>query len=394
VDTKGVNFFGSFNTTDGIGRGASLNLKCFKLSKIDCDEYVLSRPFAPQSGGDTVIDSKLLKNLKYRVNFFHFSARWVKHYFSKLEHLELRKFYNIGYWVCETPNISNEWAKKLNFFDEIWTASTFCQESLAKSSKIPIIKIPHPIEKRPLSLRVKNRKQGRYKEPFTFLNIFNVYSDAERKNPLFTIRAFLNAYEGNLNVRLIIKVSNLEFDPILAEKLTIVSKRFKNIEIIDSFIEDSAIQALYDEADVYVSLHRAEGFGLTISDAISRGIPVITTGYSGNMDFCRFNQTRLVDYSLRTVGHDRLRYLNYDIWAEPSMTDAVKAFQEVRDYYSLWATNVLAAREEVSKSFSMEKISHLISNRMHFINNNFNYSDGITKEPFGKAVGIENTYNF
>ena len=172
MDTKGVNFFGSFETTDGIGRGASLNLKCFKLSKIDCDEYVLSRPFAPQTGENTVIDSKLLKNLQYRVNFFHFSARWVKHYFAKLENLELRKFYNIGYWVCETPNISNEWAKELNFFDEIWTASTFCQESLAKCSKIPVIKIPHPIEKRPLSLRVKNRTEGRCKEPFTFLNIF------------------------------------------------------------------------------------------------------------------------------------------------------------------------------------------------------------------------------
>ena len=394
MNTKGVNFFGSFETTDGIGRGASLNLKCFKLSNINCDEYVLSRPFAPQTGRDTVIDSRLLKNLQYKVNFFHFSARWVEHYFSKLKNSELNKFYNIGYWYCETPNITNKWAKELNFFDEIWTVSTFCQESLAKISKIPIIKIPHPIEKRPLSLRVKNRAEGKCTEPFTFLNIFNVYSDAERKNPLFTIRAFLNAYEGNLNVRLIIKVSNLEFDPILAEKLTIVSKRFKNIEIIDSFITDSAIQALYDAADAYVSLHRAEGFGLTISDAISRGIPVITTGYSGNMDFCRFNQTRLVDYSLRTIGHDRLRYLNNDIWAEPSMTDAVKAFQEVRECYSLWAKNALAAHEEVSQSFSMEKISHLISNRMHLINNNFNYSDGITNEPYGKAVGIKNTYNF
>ena len=394
MDTKGVNFFGSFETTDGIGRGASLNLKCFKLSKIDCDEYVLSRPFAPQNGENTVIDSKLLKNLQYRVNFFHFSARWVKHYFAKLENLELRKFYNIGYWVCETPNISNEWAKELNFFDEIWTASTFCQESLAKCSKIPIIKIPHPIEKRPLSLRVKNRTGGRCKEPFTFLNIFNVYSDAERKNPLFTIRAFLNAYEGNFNVRLIIKVSNLEYDPILAEKLSIISKRYKNIEIIDSFIENSALQALYDKTDVYVSLHRAEGFGLTISDAISRGIPVITTGYSGNMDFCLFNQTRLVDYSLRTVGHDRLRYLNNDIWAEPSMTDAVKAFQEIRDFYSLWSIKAFAAREEVSQYFSIDKVSHLISNRMHFINNNFNYSDGKPNGPIGKAVGIENTYNF
>lgn len=394
MNSKGVNFFGSFKTSDGIGKAASLNLKCFKLSNIDFDEFVLSRPVAPQSSDDTVINGELLKNLKYSINYFHFSSRWIKHYFSQVKKEELRKFYNIGYWVCETPNFSDEYLKELNFFDEIWTASTFCQEIFAKKCNIPIVKISHPIEKRPLSIRVKSRALGRVKDPFTFLNMFNVYSDAERKNPLFTIRAFLNAYENNLDVRLIMKIYNIEFDPALAEILSKITKQHKNIKIIDSYIEDSEIQSLYDRADVYVSLHRAEGFGLCISDAISRGIPVITTGYSGNMDFCQFNKIRLVDYNLNPIGHDRLRYLNDDEWAEPSMSDAVKAFHEVREFYSLWANNALSARSDVNKSFSMEKISQSISNRINLINDNFNYSDRENKKSLSKAVGIKNTYGF
>jgi glycosyltransferase involved in cell wall biosynthesis len=391
---RNVNFFGSWETLDGIGRAAALNIQSLKAESIEINQYLLSRPVALQSGDNTVIDENLISNLGARVNIFHFSARWVPHYFSLLNSQSLRSFYNIGYWVSEVQKIPEQWARQLAFFDEIWTASDFCLAAISRCSNIPVLKIPHPIESRSITCRIKARQVGGNLGDFTFLSIFNVYSDAERKNILFTIRAFLSAHQDNLNVRLVVKVSNLEYDAILCKKLADIKVKYRNIEIIEGYLGVSAIDSLYERADVYVSLHRAEGFGFTISDAISRGIPVITTGYSGNMDFCLPQDNRLVAYALRSVGHQRLRYREDDVWAEPEMVDAISAFQELLNEYPAWLRKAMAARERVAKSHSIASVGALMRERLDLIYGNFNYVDDMHGRGLDCEVGIYETYGF
>jgi len=307
---------------------------------------------------------------------------------------ELDGFYNIGYWFCEVPRIPDHWARQLEFFDEVWTASTFCQAAIARSANIPVVKIPLWIEPRDISQRILDRRNGRYFETFNFLTIFNAYSDAERKNALFSIRAFLDAHGSNSSVRLIVKVSNLEHDPVLSKKLDVIRARHQNVEIIEGYIENAAVQALYDRADVYVSLHRAEGFGLTISDAMSRGIPVITTGYSGNMEFCRSDDTRLVAYNLRAVGHERLRYRKDDIWAEPDMADAVSAFRELVQDYHVWLRKADSARIRVSAECSVRQVADLMEERINLINSNFSFASDMADRAVDRDIGVWETYGF
>jgi glycosyltransferase involved in cell wall biosynthesis len=371
-----------------------LNLGCLEEAGIPIARYVLSRPVALQSGRDTVIDDHLISTLKHGVNLFQFSARWVPHYFSRLGKKSLDNFYNIGYWFCEVPHIPDNWAHQMEYFDEIWTSSSFCANAFSRSARIPVNKIPLHIEARDITKRIASRIAGGNEFNFNFLTIFNVYSDAERKNALFTIRAFLNAYEKNKNIRLIVKVSNLEHDPILVDKLSAIRQQHKNIEIIDGYVETEKVQALYEKADAYVSLHRAEGFGLTISDAMSRGIPVITTGYSGNMEFCQPDDTRLVSYSLRTVGHERLRYRSDDVWAEPDMTDAVLAFKEVVTEHSKWLRKADLARARISKYFSGSAVSSLMRERLDLIDGNFKFDNDMSERPLEREVGIYEKYGF
>jgi glycosyltransferase involved in cell wall biosynthesis len=392
--SNGINFFGSWETSDGIGRAAALNLGCLEEAGIPTSTYVLSRPVALQSGRDTVIDGNLISTLKHRVNLFQFSARWVPHYFSRLEEGTLNNFYNIGYWFCEVPHIPDNWAHQMKYFDEIWTSSSFCANAFSRSAKIPVTQIPLHIEPMDITKRIATRVEGGNISCFNFLTVFNVYSDAERKNILFTIRAFLNAHAEKEKIRLIVKVSNLEHDPILADKLTAIRKQHKNIEIIDGYIETEKVQALYKDADAYVSLHRAEGFGLTISDAMSRGIPVITTGYSGNMEFCRADDTRLVAYKLRSVGHERLRYRADDVWAEPDMPDAVLAFQEMVIDHGKWLQKARLARARISKSFSTSAVASLMRERLELINRNFTFHNDMKERPLEREVGIYEEYGF
>lgn len=394
MNRNGVNFFGSSETSDGIGRAAALNIQCLEASRLPLETFVLSRPVALQSGRNTVIDDALVSKLQYKVNIFQFSARWVPHYFSYLSEGALDGFYNIGYWFCEMQKIPDEWARQLEFFDEIWTASSFCQSTIARSADIPVIKIPLMIDPQPKSLRIQSRQAGLCNDPFTFLTIFNTYSDAERKNALFTLRAFIEAHGNNPAVRIIVKVSNLEHDKILSEKLVSIRKSFSNIEVIEGYVEDSVVHELYGRADAYVSLHRAEGFGLTISDAMARGIPVITTGYSGNMEFCDAYDTRLVGYQLRTVGHERLRYRSTDVWAEPDMNDTISAFRELVSEHPKWIIRANRARDRLAEHFSKQSIASMMKERVDLIGRNFSFSSDMNDRELTREVGIFDTYGF
>lgn len=390
----GINFFGPSETEDGIGRAASLNLQCLSDTGFDVEKFVLSRPVALQKTSQLVITDVLVKSLPYKINYFHFSARWVPHYFAQLSAGALDGFHNIGYWVCEVPDIPEQWAKQFRFFDEIWTSSAFCQQAMSRSSNIPILLMPHPIEVFPVTGRMKDRRAGIDCGAFSFLTIANVYSDAERKNILLTVRAFLNAFGDRRDVKLVVKISNVEYDPVLGAKLKSIGEQQLNVEVVPGYVENEVIHGLYDQCDAYVSLHRAEGFGFTISDAISRGIPVITTGYSGNMDFCDGADTMLVDYKLREIGHERLRYKKEDMWAEPDMASATRCFGEMFERYGARLMLADHAKIRVNQDFSLRGVSTLMEARLSLIDRQFNFDNDLDGRVLDHKVGINETYGF
>lgn len=392
--SNGINFFGPYAARDSIGRVAALSIDCLKASGIPCDIHLLSRPGPKEVVDYATIDDNLISTLKYRINIFHFNARRVPLYFSRLGEDSLKGFYNIGVWVHEMPTIPSQWARQLEFFDEIWTPSSLCQSAVSLSANIPVVKIPYPIERNPVNKRMIERVEGNLFNTFNFLAVFDVFSDAERKNPLFVMRAFLKAHAGNPSVRLIMKTRNLEQDNVLADKLRQIAAQHENVTVLEGYMEPSQLRALYDTADAYVSLHRAEGFGLTISDAMSRGIPVLVTGYSGNMDFCNAADSRLVAYELREVGHNRPRYRFNDLWAEPDLDDAVDAFCDLVDNHRRWVQRAIRARERLAREFSIENIGLLMKSRVDLIYRNFTFPDDMNERHIDFEVGVCNTYGF
>ncbi|WP_342617358.1 glycosyltransferase [Rhodoferax sp. GW822-FHT02A01] len=393
---KGINFFGPFGVSESIGDAAELDILCLRSAGISYDLYKLSRPTPKDRytySSFTPIDDHLISSLKYRINLFHINPRRVPLYFSRLGEDSLKGFYNIGFWVHDMQDIPSLWARQLQFFEEIWTPSSHFQNAVSKSSNIPVLKVPYPIEKQPLSERMKRISEGNIFSSYNFLSIWDVYADAERKNPLFVIRAFLNAHAGNSSVRLIMKTRNLTLDPSLADKLRQIVKDHSNISIIDGYLDEAAMDELYAEADAYVSLHRAEGFGLTISDAMSRGIPVIVTGYSGNMDFCN-TDTRLVAYTLREVGHNRSRFRREDVWAEPDLGDATDAFSELVEDHVKWVRKAARARLRIEQEFSVREIGEIMRARIDLISKGFSFHDDMSDREIDLELEIFSTYGF
>jgi glycosyltransferase involved in cell wall biosynthesis len=165
-------------------------------------------------------------------------------------------------------------------------------------------------------------------DAFVFLFIFDISASFERKNPLGLISAFERSFRRDEKVKLIIKVSRGERYPVDFERL---KKRAKDVGaiIIDQGLPREELNGLIAACDCYVSLHRSEGLGFTIAEAMMLGKPTIATAYSGNLDFMDKSNSLLVGYDLIEIEADVDHYKKGHHWADPSIPEAVRAMRRV-----------------------------------------------------------------
>ena len=383
----GVNFFGSMGTKDGIGRAARLNTEALSAANIPLNLFHLTRPVAleePTSDNQSQITNALLDRASYNINICHFSSRWTGAYWDKVSAQKRSLFYNIGYWVCEVPELPESWAQNLDLYDEIWTASAFCQNAIARVSTVPVLTFQHPIE----PVIQDSFESDTCTKTLRFLFISNCYSDAERKNALGTLRAFHVAFRDREDVSLTLKLSNLEYAPILEKALRKELSGMTNVTLEVGYRPDVDIDALYRSHHVYVSLHRAEGYGLTLTDALRYGMPVVCTGYSGNMEFSCMPGVNLVEYDLVPIGHERLRYLAEQTWANPRLNSAVAALRKVAEDFE---TQKIAARESaaiLADRFSIQRIGEMMQRRLNLVHRGFAYHDDMSGREIDRDFDI------
>lgn len=366
--TFGINFFGPINTEDGIGEAARAALAIFKTLGVPLAINVVERSTAKQL---EIYSENKFYETPYSINYFHFSSRWVPYYIEKIGSEHLNNKYNIGYWVCEVPRYPDDWAKNHVFFHEIWTASSFCQVSISNMIPKPTILVPHPIINYTPAKKIELPK---IKNKFTFLAMANMHSDIERKNILGVLKSFSQAFKSQVDVCLIIKLSNSQIDKEYYQKIINLQNKDKRIIIIDEFLTREEVVDLYYISNAYISLHRAEGFGLTIAESMSYGIPTIITAYSGNMDFCDFSNSFLVEYDLVNIGENRLRYKSTDVWAEPRINSAIEQLKLVYNDRILVKRKIKNAKASINK-LSLENIAQIVQNRLKLIKDNFNYKE-------------------
>jgi GT2 family glycosyltransferase/glycosyltransferase involved in cell wall biosynthesis len=230
--------------------------------------------------------------------------------------------YRVAYWYWEFDTIPNSWRRQAALVDEVWTATEFVAKGLREKLSIPVRTIFPGVRLVPFEPR------GRVyfnlpNDETLFLFTFHMGSVVERKNPLGVIRAFNRAFRPDEPARLVLKTSFGDRYPRQMEKLRKAAEGFR-ITIIDEIYSPSDVLALTEACDVYVSLHRGEGLGLTMAEAMLLGKPVVATGYSGNTEFMNADNSLLVDYKLVKVGGPFPPYnANYK-WAAPSEEDAAR----------------------------------------------------------------------
>jgi glycosyltransferase involved in cell wall biosynthesis len=160
--------------------------------------------------------------------------------------------------------------------------------------------------------------------------MFDMGSLASRKNPEAAIEAFRMAFGDRQDVQFTLKVTKPVEDRRSWDRLCLHVKPLSNVSVLGDTLSRSEMSRLYDTHDIYLSLHRAEGYGLTIREAMQHGMHVVATGWSGNMDFMHGDKAWPVGYELVPVQADGdFRGMGTCRWAEPSVEDAARILTEI-----------------------------------------------------------------
>jgi glycosyltransferase involved in cell wall biosynthesis len=236
--------------------------------------------------------------------------------------------YTIGFWFWELARFRAEWMSTFRYVDEVWVASGFGRDALVPHAPVPVTRIPLPVAV-PEVTPIDRGELGLPADATAFLFVFDVSSQFERKNPIGVLRAFREARLGRRAV-LVLKVTNAGFDEDAMARLRAESEGLPVI-LVEGHWDRPRVNGLLAACDCYVSLHRAEGFGLTLAEAMALGKPVIGTAYSGNLDFMTDENSYLVPYSTVELARDHGPYPAGFEWAEPDLAHAARLMRQVTD---------------------------------------------------------------
>jgi glycosyltransferase involved in cell wall biosynthesis len=235
----------------------------------------------------------------------------------------------IGYWAWELETVPPAWLDAAPFVHEVWVPSRFVAEAARRSGvDRPVRVVPHPVRRPARGAPPMPLAPGKT----LYLTMFSFGSGFARKNPTGTIRALRQAFGDRDDVVLVVKPQRSRARLVEAERaLSDSIGDAPNILVLDRDLSALERDQLLSRADVVVSLHRSEGFGLPLAEAMMLGKAVVATNWSGNTDFMTRETSVLIDYSLIPVDDPYMQYRHTGRWAEPDLDHAAAELIRLAD---------------------------------------------------------------
>lgn len=321
--TPGVNLVGYFSSGLGVGEVARLLVDGVRRAGI---------PYALHTSNETVgrLRTEFVSETsedRYTITIATITAEQLPLVAREVGRSLLSDCYLVGLWAWEVADFP-DFAESMELVDEIWALSEFSRSAIAARTAKPARVIPVPIRDpgphQPLDRETLSLTEGPY-----FLFVFDYLSIFERKNPLGLVRAFTRAFDEGEGPLLVIKSINGDHCRADREHLRALCGERNDVYLIEEYLPAETVSSLMGEATAYVSLHRAEGLGLTLAEAMARGRPVIGTGYSGNLEFMNPTNSLLIDYELVPIGPGIPAYPASSVWADPDLDAAASAMRWV-----------------------------------------------------------------
>lgn len=230
----------------------------------------------------------------------------------------------LGLWWWEASRFPREWTVAAQVLDEVWAASEYTRQHLATAVGA-VVRCPLP--RATLALRGRPRQEERTR----FLVAFDYGGTVERKNPEGALDAYLQAFPSpRPNVSLTIKTISQERLPFAARRLKRLAKGRPDVRFIEKPLGREDFDALLAASGCFVSLHRAEGLGLGMLEAMRQGTPVIATGFSGNLQFMPADYPLLVHWTAAPIPKGTPLFGRLGgTWAQPDLEHAAGLMRRV-----------------------------------------------------------------
>ncbi len=359
----GVNILGYIHGQFGLAEAA----RGYARALIDHGVPVALRDIdldLPHAWDDHALDVYIDNAMPHPVSIIFVNPDYLEHALDHIGRAKLQGRYLIACWFWELETLPDAWLPALAQVDEVLVATGFIEQAVKRVTDKPVLRVPMPlgiIEDSGL----QRADFGLPGDAFVFLVTFDFSSRMERKNPAAAIRAFRDAFPPERrDVRLLVKSSNGYRFPHWIRQMFDLIEGDDRIILRDDVIDRAHLNALQRCCDAYVSLHRAEGFGMGLAECMAIGKPVIATAWSGNMEFMDADSAALVDFTLVPVGEDDYPGGQGQRWANVDEAQAAAWMRRLADDPAAAAALGQAGRDAVQSRLSAAAAAARITERL------------------------------
>ncbi|MCE9623109.1 MAG: glycosyltransferase [Actinomycetia bacterium] len=276
--------------------------------------------------------------------------------------------YVIGQWYWELEEFPTRFHSAFELVDEVWAATEFIRDAIAKVAPptVTVTHVPIPLATPVFDPELTRESLG-LPSGFMFLFAWDMLSVLDRKNPEGLITAYRTAFSPTDGAVLVLKTMHGRANFQGLERLRWACRDRPDIIVIDEVFDQVRAGSLTNVCDCYVSLHRSEGLGLTMAEAMLLEKPVIATGYSGNLDFTAADVSHLVRWNATTVPASAGGYRTGSKWADPDLAHAAELMRTVFDNRENARQLGVAARVRLLETHSLEQRGAAMRRRLEEI---------------------------
>lgn len=360
----GINLIGYFKQNSGLGQSCRLLARVIR--ELDIPFSFVNVDVPGIEGNDTTYDGQLNNSLdpldryKYGINLICINMGDFLRYLKSTPAQAWDKHYNIAYWLWEVKELPKEWIPFINRVDEIWTPSEFISQTFRQVTKKNVVTIPYALEA-PWNEKYSRKYFQLPENRFLFLMMFDSNSITERKNPIAVIHAFKKAFTVQDEVGLVIKISHIKVDTSRQIKKMLEGY---HVYYIDGIRQKEEVDSLIRDCNVYVSLHRGEGFGLVLAEAMLLGTPTIATNYSANTEFQSKESACMVNYKLIALSRNIWPYKKGFTWADPDVSQAAEYMKKLYTDKNFYCGMQKNGQQYILNKLSIESIRTIMKEQI------------------------------
>jgi glycosyltransferase involved in cell wall biosynthesis len=320
------------------------------------DVYGLDRGRDPDL--ERAFGADVTRSLSPALNLFCVNANELDEVMARIDRTGFSSARNIIFPAWELSDYPAVWAEKLAAFDGIWAPSRFVQDALARATGRPVACVPLAVEMK-LSAFLGRRWFDIPEHAFVVMFAFDFSSYAARKNPMAVLEAFeaLAARRPDAPLHAVIKCKGGDpTDPARKALEARIAALGGRAQMISRELSDNEVKNLFRCVDVFVSLHRSEGFGRGMAEAMALGTPVVATGWSGNMDFMDADTAWLVDHQMIPLEAGQYLHGEGQVWAEPDVVQASQLIERVMSEPRIARATADRARRRIRTQLSPRSV--------------------------------------